>query len=121
MQDFARILEESGGTAARPEAAAQLRAALAAELRRGAGELEQPRSGYETPLTVAFADGQALLPVPEELRADPGAASERAWLLAAAATGALIEAGGADLLAGAWEGHLVLAAAGADPELGVIA
>ena len=121
MQDFARILEESGGPAAPPEAAAQLRTALSTELRRGAEELRRSRSGYDAPVTVAFAEGLALLPVPAELRADPCAASERAWLLTAAATGALIEAGGGELLAGEWEGRLALDAAGADPELAALA
>jgi hypothetical protein len=121
MNEFARILDEAGGAAAPQDQAARLRAALAAELERGAEELARPRSGYEDPLTAAFAPGLAALPVPAALRADPLAAPERAWLLTAAAIGALAEAGGEELQAGVWEGHLVLAAPGADPELAVLA
>jgi hypothetical protein len=121
MNDFARILEDAGGAAAPPDQVARLRTALAAELARGARELQQPRSGYEQPLIAAFAPGLALLPVPAALRADPLAAPERAWLLAAAAIGALIEAGGGELQAGTWEGHLVLSAPQADPELAMLA
>jgi hypothetical protein len=121
MHAFAQILQEAGGAAAPPEAAARLRAALAAELDRGAHELAQPRSGYDAPLTVGFAAGTAVLPAGHALRADPGAARERTWLLVAAAIGALVEAGGGEIGAGEWEGSLALAAPGADPELAVLA
>ena len=119
--DLATALQEAGGVAAGREHAARLRALLGEELARGARDLGATRSGYETPVTVAFADGLAALPVAEALRADPGAASERAWLLVAAAIGALVEAGGAELAAGRWEGRLVLAAPGADAELAALA
>jgi hypothetical protein len=119
--DLAAALEEAGGVAAGREHAARLRALLAAELHRGAGDLAAARSGYGAPVLVAFAEGLAVLPVDAALRADPGAAPERAWLLTAAAIGALVEAGGAEVRAGDWEGRLALAAPGADPELGVLA
>jgi len=121
MQDFAHILEQAGGASAPPEAAARLRAALTAELARGEQELAQPRSGYDAPVTVAFSGGLALVPVSAALRADPGAAPERAWLLAAAAIGALVEAGGGELRAGEWEGRLALHSDGADAELAALA
>lgn len=121
MNDFAQILEDAGGASAPPEQAARLRTALQAELARGASELGQPRSGYGAPVLVAFFPGHAILPVPAALRADPLAAPERAWLLTAAAIGALIEAGARTIEAGAWHGHLVLAAADTDPDLAVLA
>ena len=121
MNDFAQIAEEAGGAAAPPEASALLRGALRDELARGERELAQGRSGYDAPVSVAFADGSAALPVPAELRADPLAAPDRAWLLAAAAIGALVEAGAGLIEAGAWEGRLVLRAPGADPELAALA
>jgi hypothetical protein len=52
---------------------------------------------------------------------DPAAASERTWLLTAAALGALVEAGATEIQTGEWEGFLVLAAPGADAELAAIA
>jgi hypothetical protein len=121
MNDFAQILEEAGGAAAAPGQTARLRAALADELRGGAGELARPRSGYGRAVTVGFADEHAVLPVPVALRADAGAASERAWLLTAAAIGALVAADGGPVTAAAWEGRLVLLAAGADGDLAALA
>src|SRR4051794_36304741 len=100
MNEFAQILEDAGGAEAPPEQAARLRAALAEELRRGAADLAEKRSGYETPLVVAFSAGLAATPAPVALRSDPGAASERTWLLVAAALGALVEAGASTLEAG---------------------
>src|SRR3954447_21226682 len=120
MNEFAQILEQAGGAGAPPEQAARLRTALGEELRRGGHELGQSRSGYDAPLTVAFAPGLAVTPAPAALRADPGAAGERAWLLTAAVVGALVEAGPEKRApspffeAGEWEGFLVLAATGAD-------
>jgi hypothetical protein len=121
MHDFAHILDAAGGAAAEREQFARLRTALLDELARGARELDRPRSGYDAPLTVAIADGIGVLPVPAPLRADPRAAAERGWLLTAATIGALVEAGGAAIEAGAWGGHLVVAAQGADLELAVLA
>ncbi len=73
-------------------------------------------------MTVAVAPGAvAVVPVAPELRADPDAAPERGWLLAAATVGALIEAGAGALRYGAHHGSLVIAAAGADAELAALA
>lgn len=119
--DFAAVVDEAGGVAAPPQAAARLRAALAEELARGRAELAAARSGYDQPVTAGFADGLAVLPVPAELRADPAAARERGWLLTAAGIGALVDAGGAAVLAGSLHGFLVLAAGGADAELAALA
>src|SRR5919206_1127769 len=98
MDELGAALEAAGGLAAGPESAARLRALLADELRRGEAELERARSGYGAPVTVAVApapDGlRAVAPVAAALRADPDAVPERAWLLAAALTGALVEVGG---------------------------
>src|SRR3954452_21338362 len=96
---------------------ARLKALLDSELERGALELGQKRSGYEQPVIVAVAPGdgalRAVAPAPRALRADPDAVGERAWLLVAALVGALVEvAGGAELTAGALEGHLALALPG---------
>ena len=121
MHDFAHILEEAGGAAAGPEQFARLRTALLDELARGTRELGQPRSGHDAPLTVAIATGIGALPVPAALRADPMAAAERAWLLTAATIGALVEAGATGIETGAWAGHLVIAAPGADLELALLA
>lgn len=121
MNDFAQILGDAGGADAPPEQAARLRGALREELRRGAAELARPRSGYEAPVLAMFAAGTAVLPVPAALRADPAAAADRAWLLAAAVVGALVEAGATTVEAGEWEGFLVLTGAGADAELAVLA
>jgi hypothetical protein len=116
------VLADAGGVGARRERAAQIRAELIDALAEGAHELELPRSGYDTPVPVAFAAfGEALLaiaPVDPALRADPNAAGERAWTLVAVLVGALVEGaaamapGSAQELAlrfGAWEGRLVLA------------
>jgi hypothetical protein len=118
-------LAEAGGVDAARERAARLRALLARELEHGAAELALSRSGYEHPLIVAVAarhDGLvAVAPVAPELRADPHAVDERAWLLAAALVGALVECSDqpGDLTAGTFDGHLALhlAATGADAEL----
>ena len=127
MDELGAALEDAGGLAAPPERAARLRQLLAAELARGAAELAKPRSGYDLPVTVAIAPApggaralRAVAPVAAELRADPDAVGERAWLLVAAVTGALVEVGGAtEVLAGVRDGHLVLEVPGepADAEL----
>jgi hypothetical protein len=121
MNEFAQILEEAGGAAAPPEQATRLRGALAAELARSEAELAAKRSGYGTPLTVAFAPGLAVVPVTAALRTDPGAAPERAWLLTAAVIGALVESGGGAVQTGAWDGRLLLSAPDADAELATLA
>jgi mannose-6-phosphate isomerase-like protein (cupin superfamily) len=124
MDELGAALEAAGGLAAGPESAARLRALLADELRRGEAELGLARSGYGAPVTVAVAPGpgglRAVAPVASALRADPNAVVERAWLLVAALTGALVEVSGAPaVLAGALGDHLALAVAGdpADAEL----
>src|SRR4051794_2668905 len=125
MDELGGALEAAGGLAAGPESAARLRTLLAEELRRGAAELAQARSGYGAPVTVAVAPASAGLraaaPVTAALRADPEAVVERAWLLVAALTGALVEVGGrGGVLAGVLGGeHLVLEVPGdpADAEL----
>jgi hypothetical protein len=121
MDDLAAALEDAGGVAAGREHAARLRGLLGDALRRGSGELAKPRSGYGDPVTVAVApapDGlRGVAPVAPELRADPDAVSERAWLLVAALTGALVEVTGAQAAptAGAYEGFLALELPG-DPD-----
>lgn len=107
MDDLASALREAGGVAAPRERAAQLRTLVATELRRGASELRQARSGQGAPVTVAIGvlggGLVAVLPVDPALRADPDAITERAWLLTAAAVGALVEAGATGALRA---GHL---------------
>ncbi len=106
-----------------PLAPARLRSLLLDELARGERELGQKRSGYDEPIHVAVArDGVAALPVPVAVRADAGGLSERAWLVVAAAVEALVQAGGETALeAGALEGHLLMRAGEADPELAALA
>src|SRR4051794_25434630 len=124
MDELGAALDAAGGLAAGPESAARLRALLADELARGAAELALGRSGYGAPVTVAVAPApaglRAALPVAAALRADPNVVPERAWLLVAALTGALVEVGGQRaLLAGALGAHLLLEVPGdpADAEL----
>jgi hypothetical protein len=109
-------LADAGGSGAPRERFAGLRAVLLDELLAGASELERTRSGYARPVAVALAvvsghapstsgssseraapgrGGGALIsvaPVDQALRADPGAAGERAWLLVAALVGAMVQA-----------------------------
>jgi len=122
---LAAALAEAGGVDAPRERSAQLRDLATAALERGERELALSRSGYEHPVAVLLAaapTGDALLavlPLGPELRADPGAGPQRGWLVAAAATGALLAATGAGppagpedlvLLAGSWERRLALQA-----------
>ena len=128
MQQLATALEDAGGTAAPRERVAQLRTLLREELARSEHELTLARSGREQPVVVVFAARDdalvAVAPVAATLRADPDAVSERAWLLAAATIGALVEIaqpppprGRDDLLleAGALDGSPRAAAADARP------
>jgi hypothetical protein len=92
---LAEELAAAGGAGAPPQATARLRHLLVVALRYGQAELARTRSGTrDAPVTVAFAvGGERLLaatPVAAALRADPVAAGERAWLLVAAAVGALV-------------------------------
>jgi hypothetical protein len=137
MTALGDLLDDAGGLDAPRERDAQLRTALEAALARGRAELAKPRSGTtREPVEAAFAATPdhlwALLPVDPALRADPDAAPERAWLLVAAAVGALVEAAalppptsGADLRleAGAQDGSLALGlpARDGDPELAAVA
>jgi hypothetical protein len=137
MSLLATMLEEAGGTTAPHERRAQLRGLLRDELARSQDELALPRSGREDPVTVAIAAAPdallAVLPVPVAVRADPAAAPERAWLIVAAAVGALAEiaqlppprdGGELALEAGALDGHLALrlpTAVQEDAELAAIA
>jgi hypothetical protein len=95
MTELERELRARGGAGAPASATARLRDVLEATLRHGRGELAKPRSGYARPVEVAIAaqDGRLLAATPaaSALRADPDAASERAWLLVAATVGALVE------------------------------
>ncbi|HEU4976874.1 MAG TPA: hypothetical protein VFT50_17425 [Baekduia sp.] len=115
-------LAEAGGVRAPRERVGQVRALLARELEHGARELSRTRSGYEHPVVVAVAAGLdgglvAVAPVAPELRADPDAVEERAWLLTAALVGALVEAAGTgELTAGALDGHLALRLAARRPD-----
>jgi hypothetical protein len=90
------VLRDAGGIDAPREYGARLRGLLARELERGIGELGLPRTGYPDPVVLAIApgDGAVLvaLPVSPELRADPGAVSDRAATVAAAAVEKLVEA-----------------------------
>ena len=96
MTDLLEELASLGGVAAPASSTARLRTVLLGALRRGAEELEKPRSGYGgAPVEVAIAAGDRVLlaatPAAAMFRADPEAASERTWLLVAAAIAALID------------------------------
>ena len=140
MSLLADTLDDAGGTGAPRERSAQLRGLLRDELARSERELALPRSGRDEPVTVAFAAGAggdallAAVPVPVAIRADPDAATERAFLATAAAIGALVESAGPGaprgpgdlrLQAGALDGHLALRLATPtgpeDAELAVVA
>src|SRR3954468_16038939 len=127
MSAFADALAEAGGAAAPRERAGQLRTLLDRELERGAAELAKRRSGYGDPVVVAIAAAPdsglllAVAPVPATLRADPQRIDERAWLVVAALTGALVHLGAPPIRAGELNGHLVLGAPGDDPELAALA
>jgi hypothetical protein len=121
-------LADAGGADAPRDASARLRDLLAAELRRGLVELGESRTGYGLPIAVAVAAGEGrvlvALPVPLELRADPGAVGERSGALAAAAVEHLVEGaspgpprtpGDLSLLLGDLNGMLALAYPADDP------
>jgi hypothetical protein len=102
---FEVALLDAGGVNAPRERLAGLRASLLEELHDGARELDLTRSGYGRPvgvvLAVVSAAGRdrdeliAVAPVDQALRADPGAVSERAWLLIAALVGGMVQAAAA--------------------------
>jgi hypothetical protein len=108
--------------AAASDSPARLRALVQAELARGERELALPRSGYDEPVVVVFAEEGAAVPVPVAVRADAGTVGEREWLVVAATVEALAAAGATDELeAGAIGPHLVLRMGDADPELAALA
>jgi hypothetical protein len=120
--ELERALADAGGADAPREWAARLRGLLRAELERGARELGEARTGRERPIALAVAPGEgavvAALPLPRELRADPGAVVDRGADLAAAAVERLVEAAepgppraesDLELVLGACEGFLALA------------
>jgi hypothetical protein len=120
--ELERVLAEAGGADAPRDRTAQISRLLLEELRRGSGELDRRRSGYEQPIAVGVAAGDrtvaVLLPLPVELRADPDAVGGRAATLAVCAVDKLVESVGAgppasaadlQLLAGDFDGRLVLA------------
>jgi hypothetical protein len=130
VSELERALADAGGAEAPREWAARLRELLRAELERGAREMGEARSGRERPVALAVADLPAhvvcVLPLPPELRADPGAVSERGAKLAAAAAECIVDAAeprpprsGDDLalLLGACDGFLALSFPAADPSL----
>ena len=96
---------------------ARRREILVERLAASRAELAKRRSGL---VEVVFDAGLAQVPVDPRLRVDPDAAGERAFLIAAAAVGALVQAGGGELAAGGAE-HLLLVADGADCELAAVA
>jgi hypothetical protein len=126
--ELERALLDAGGADAPRDSSARLRRLLDAELARGARELGEPRTGYETPIAVAVAatarEVLAALPVAPELRADPGAVGERAAALAATAVEQVVEGASPGpprsrddlrLRLGVLDGMLLLAYPAADP------
>lgn len=124
MTGLAGALADAGGAAAPASATARLKRELTTALEHGRDELALGRSGYASPVVVAIASTSghlvSVLPVDAAFRADPEASPERAWLLTAALTAALLDlgdprrglpAGSGDLglLTGEHEGFLVLA------------
>ena len=119
MSALADMLQEAGGTQAPRERSAQLRGLLRDELKRSEDELSRARSGRERPVIVAFAAAPeallAIAPLVTAVRVDPAAVPERAWLVAAAAIGAIVQI--AELPAPATPGDLVLEAGSFDSHL----
>jgi hypothetical protein len=124
LSDLLAELSALGGAGAPPSATARLRTVLASALKRGRDELAKPRSGYDEPVEIAIAAGDAHLlaatPVAAAFRVDPAAATERGWLLVAAAIATLVDLGDPgdlQLTAGDADGFLLLALPGrADPD-----
>jgi hypothetical protein len=104
MSALAAELDAAGGAAAPPAATARLKDLLTASLKRGREDLAQTRSGYGEPVEVGLAaDGDRLLaamPADAALRADPQAATGRAWLLVAATVAALVDLAAAGMPTG---------------------
>ncbi len=129
--ELERALSDAGGVEARPESSAQLRGLLRPELERGSRELAESRTGRERPIVLVVAPGEgsvvAVVPLAPELRADPGAVTQRGGAVAAAAAACLSEAGEAGpprsaeelgLRLGAHDGFLALSFPSSDPRLG---
>src|ERR687894_697359 len=76
--ELERALAEEGGPDAPRDTSARLRRLLDAELGRGARELGEKRTGYETPIAVAVAAGEEVV-------------AARAAALAAAAVEHIVE------------------------------
>ena len=119
---LATALGESGGADAPAAATARLKALLQTALKDGAAELAKSRSGYSDPVAVAVACVGtrlfAVVPVDAAVNADPDVVGERAWLLAAATTGALTEvADPGPLRTAEQDGFLVLVVPGRDLDL----
>jgi hypothetical protein len=126
--ELEHALADAGGADAPREWAARLRELLQSELERGLLELAAPRSGRERPVALAVAPAAdsvlAVLPVAPELRADPGAVTERGAQLAAAAVACLADAADPGrprdaaalaLRLGAHDGCLTMSYPAADP------
>ncbi len=126
MSRLADALADAGGADAPASATARLRRLVVAALGEGRLELARSRSGYDEPVAVVVAAGEdrllAAAPVAAALRADPDAAAEREWLVAAHLVAALADVSDAPaparpqdlgLTAGTLEGHLLLALPGA--------
>jgi hypothetical protein len=120
--ELARELEEAGGVDAPESLSARLRGLLGSELARGRCELQEPRTGYDQPICVAFAPAGAavvaLCPAAPELRADPGEVNERTGVVVDATVEALVEAAAPgppheraelQLRCGSFEGFLAMA------------
>jgi hypothetical protein len=109
-----QVLADAGGAEAPRDRVGRLRTLLGKELQHGVAELAAGRSGYEHPVVVVAAACPtglvAVAPVAAGLRADPDAVEERAWLLAAALVGALVETTAVPgaLTVGELDGHLAL-------------
>lgn len=129
MTVLADALEDAGGTEAPRERSAQLRGLLRDELAHSQQELAQARSGRERPVVVAFAAAPdallAIAPLDATVRVDPDAVSERAWLVAAAAIGAIVQIAGLPaptgprdlvLQSGSLDSYLALRVPTAEPE-----
>jgi len=97
LSDLLAETRALGGAGAPPTATARLRDVLLTALKHGRAELAKPRSGYDGPVEIAIAAGDDMLfaaaPVDAAFRVDPELASERAWLLVAAAIATLVDLG----------------------------
>jgi hypothetical protein len=127
--ELERALADAGGAEAPRAWSARLRDLLRVELERGLRELDEPRTGRDRPIALAVAGAGdavvAALPLAPELRADPGAVSERGAELAAGAVASLVDATDPGpprarddlrLLLGGHQGYLALSYAAVDSD-----